>query len=522
MKKTRVLMMAAVIMIAFVVTPSLDSQTVLLGPEGFEGSFPPAGWTRIDSPVPYQWVRWLRQNWGSLYRIDTYSAGLNYAGNMSSYGVVNDWLITPPIDLSSYSTGTVLFGYNCAFNVSGSSYYRQRLHYYVKISTDGGESWDEPLVDMHGDPDFTAGQHYIHDAPNPFEFDISDYLGENIRIAFHIHWDPPSGSSWYYLYRPISVDSVWVTYQSGGGAFDLEMVQIIRPRSIEDAGVAFNPVCKVRNNHSDTVVASVACKISELGGGTIYEDVLNSFPFRPGYSEVSSFKSFIPEAGKTYNALFVVECPDDANPDNNDMTKRFSAELGIDVTPFEIVSPAADTQLNSFAPSARFAENAGIATDADLIYTIEDFGYHGIVASDTVAHSFAGNDTFTATFGNVTLEDGMTYAITFWAESEGENISHDPMSLFFTYVGIAEEVEPQHAGLKVEGNRVSFSLSQTGMVDVTVYDVTGKKVATLASGCYDAGDHTLTWNTANVSAGLYFVRMRIPERSVVGKLTVLR
>ena len=516
----KIVMMAVVVIMFAAVVPNLNAQTVLLGPEGFEGSFPPSGWTRIDSPVPWQWVRWLRLNWGSLYRIGTYSAGLNYAGNMGPYGVVNDWLITPTIDLTGYSSGTVLFGYNCAFNVSGSSYYRQRLHYYVKITTDGGSSWDPPIVDMHGDPEFTSGQHYIHDAPNPFVFDISDYLGENIRIAFHIHWDPPSGSGWYWLYRPITVDSVWVTHEAGG-AFDLEMAQIVRPNTKEEPDVPFTPACKVKNKHSETVEALVRCRIREVAGEIVYEDALNSFPFEPGYNDVTAFKDFTPEGGKSYNALFVVEHPDDINPDNNDKDKNFYAELGIDVTPFEIVSPAADTQINAFAPSARYAENKGRPTDADLIYTVEDFGFHAIIETDTVAHSFAGNDTFTATFGNITLEDGMTYIITFWAESEGENISNPPMPKFFTYTGIAETPVPERTSLEVVGHMVNFNLSKASHVSIRVYDVAGKLVATLVEDSRDAGYYNVHWNTAGVASGVYFVKMLTPEFSASGKMVVL-
>jgi hypothetical protein len=59
-----------------------------------------------------------------------------------------------------------------------------------------------------------------------------------------------------------------------------------------------------------------------------------------------------------------------------------------------------------------------------------------------------------------------------------------------------------------------------------VFDVLGRKVGEIANGNYAAGYHTATWNAANVSSGVYFVRFTVTDGSgalrfsKIGKLIV--
>ena len=41
-----------------------------------------------------------------------------------------------------------------------------------------------------------------------------------------------------------------------------------------------------------------------------------------------------------------------------------------------------------------------------------------------------------------------------------------------------------------------------------VYDVLGQKVASLASGYYPAGHHSVTWNATGCATGVYFYRLQ--------------
>jgi hypothetical protein len=74
---------------------------------------------------------------------------------------------------------------------------------------------------------------------------------------------------------------------------------------------------------------------------------------------------------------------------------------------------------------------------------------------------------------------------------------------------------------------VSFTLPERGEVELAVYDVAGRRVATLFSGEQGAGDHSVEWNGVGdngerVGAGVYFVRIEAGKQTVTRKLLVMR
>jgi hypothetical protein len=57
--------------------------------------------------------------------------------------------------------------------------------------------------------------------------------------------------------------------------------------------------------------------------------------------------------------------------------------------------------------------------------------------------------------------------------------------------------------------KVSFSLPKQADVDLSVFDLSGRKIATLASGSLPAGQYARDWNGSGAGAGVYFVRLRV-------------
>ena len=71
--------------------------------------------------------------------------------------------------------------------------------------------------------------------------------------------------------------------------------------------------------------------------------------------------------------------------------------------------------------------------------------------------------------------------------------------------------------------KIEFNLKNAGHVDVTVYDLQGRKVASLYSGLLEAKEgHVFTWDASNVASGQYFARITAPSYSDVHNMTLIK
>lgn len=54
---------------------------------------------------------------------------------------------------------------------------------------------------------------------------------------------------------------------------------------------------------------------------------------------------------------------------------------------------------------------------------------------------------------------------------------------------------------------VEFSIPVSSVVDLRVYDITGREVSVLVNGSYSAGNHTVTWDATGFATGMYVYQM---------------
>ena len=67
--------------------------------------------------------------------------------------------------------------------------------------------------------------------------------------------------------------------------------------------------------------------------------------------------------------------------------------------------------------------------------------------------------------------------------------------------------------------KISFTLEQSTRVALTVYDITGKRIATIMNGLATAGEQQLEWNGGeNLSAGLYVLKLDTEKGFMTQKL----
>ncbi len=65
---------------------------------------------------------------------------------------------------------------------------------------------------------------------------------------------------------------------------------------------------------------------------------------------------------------------------------------------------------------------------------------------------------------------------------------------------------------------INLTLAKSEMVDVAVFDMTGKQVASLKNGLTAAGTTVLEWKPAGLSAGVYFVQVRTGNAVITKKI----
>lgn len=74
---------------------------------------------------------------------------------------------------------------------------------------------------------------------------------------------------------------------------------------------------------------------------------------------------------------------------------------------------------------------------------------------------------------------------------------------------------------------INFSLPRQSLVDLSVYNIEGKKVATLITGDYPAGEHSIEWDGTTSSGrpaatGVYFYRLTSESYSDTKKMVMLK
>ena len=69
---------------------------------------------------------------------------------------------------------------------------------------------------------------------------------------------------------------------------------------------------------------------------------------------------------------------------------------------------------------------------------------------------------------------------------------------------------------------ISFSLAQTSEVNVSIFDITGRLVQTLAEERFTAGEHSLLFDGSALSSGIYFARLQAAAITCTQKMVLLK
>ncbi|PJA28466.1 MAG: hypothetical protein CO189_04680 [candidate division Zixibacteria bacterium CG_4_9_14_3_um_filter_46_8] len=69
---------------------------------------------------------------------------------------------------------------------------------------------------------------------------------------------------------------------------------------------------------------------------------------------------------------------------------------------------------------------------------------------------------------------------------------------------------------------ITFELPIASNVSLEIYNLMGQKVATLAEGNKAAGYHSVTWDAANYSSGIYFYKLTAGEKVFTKRMTLIK
>jgi len=67
-----------------------------------------------------------------------------------------------------------------------------------------------------------------------------------------------------------------------------------------------------------------------------------------------------------------------------------------------------------------------------------------------------------------------------------------------------------------------WNLLESADVNLTIYDVRGREIATLVDEHHQAGNHSIHWDAANYAAGVYFAKMNAEGRIKTIKLLLVK
>ena len=175
----------------------------------------------------------------------------------------------------------------------------------------------------------------------------------------------------------------------------------------------------------------------------------------------------------------------DANPD---MREAGVVILTSSIYPTGIAVALAETDTNSGIYQGTALVK--YRTDTDSIRIDDIYQRIGVDITDTIA-IIAQTDTF---YVKVGMEIGVS------EYSEG----HCPIGLYLSKTVTNKDIS------------FSYSLKQTQLVEIALFDITGRMIKTLKQH-QPKGNHKLSWNCNELPSGVYFLMVRVDDDAIVRK-----
>lgn len=124
-----------------------------------------------------------------------------------------------------------------------------------------------------------------------------------------------------------------------------------------------------------------------------------------------------------------------------------------------------------------------------------------------------------------------------WSDPRSDGLGFFARAVDFTPTDIDNDgvtVLPENFALEQNypnpfnpSTQITFSLPNKADIELSVYDILGRHVTTLARGEFPAGNHTVTWKAVDdknhrIASGIYFYMLKTGERTETRKMILLK
>lgn len=143
----------------------------------------------------------------------------------------------------------------------------------------------------------------------------------------------------------------------------------------------------------------------------------------------------------------------------------------------------------------------------------------------------AGYKTVFLGFDPLTLDAGVGPTAAYWTEPNVSSVIGSAL----TWFGVSSDVEETTPGVVSEYNlsqnypnpfnpetKITYSISQPGLVKLSVYNVLGQKIADLVNEHKAPATYHVSWNAKDVASGVYFYRIEAGDYTKTMKMMLLR
>ncbi|MDP8231466.1 MAG: T9SS type A sorting domain-containing protein, partial [Candidatus Zophobacter franzmannii] len=177
-----------------------------------------------------------------------------------------------------------------------------------------------------------------------------------------------------------------------------------------------------------------------------------------------------------------------------------------------------------------------VTFESDIFFNIYDYSGSPLLTTDGFMVSGAIKRQYTPKIGNIHNQQAMIVWSDGRSSGKTEIIGLYAQAMNCPEVANDDQDNPGVQGFKVAQNypnpfnpttTIEFNIPKSQNVEVTVFNILGQKVKTVAKDHFDAGINKIVWNGINengksVASGIYFYRVEAGKSSVTKKMVLMK